>query len=169
MDVTRDRHIEQLCDIGASELLFPADAFRADMVGQPPTLTTVQTLAERYDGSFEATARRYASLSDVPTMLIGLELATAPRNPTAAPALRVQWVHATQRWPFIPQHKSTPDHSPFGRALAGEIIDEIADITEPACQPLNGVRISAQACPYTDSQGQRRERVMALLTRPKKR
>lgn len=167
VDVTRDRHIEQLCDIGASELLYPAEPFRADMAGRPPTLTTVHALAERYDGSFEATARRYTSLYDVPTMLIGLELATAPRHPTAVPALRVQWVHATGGWPFVPQHKSVPDDSPFGRALAGEIVDEISDITEPACQPLRAVRISARVCPYTDSYGQRHERVMALVTRPK--
>lgn len=168
-DITqlRDASLEELCDIGAAELLFPRDAFLEDLAGNAPTMRLVEELADRYDGSLEATARRVVSLHPEPIMLVALEPACKPSEPHAQPVLRVQWAQATDRgsWPYVPKHKSVSDDSPFGRALDGELVGEIAPL-----HALTGggqtelVRINAGLYPYTDDQGEPHMRVLALIT-----
>lgn len=163
---SRDLHLETLCDVGASELLLPAAAFRNDTAGRPATLDTVEEMADAYQASLEATGRRYVSLATDPTLLLGLEIATAPRAPLAAPRLRVRWRVAAGKWPFIPKHKSAPDDSPLVRAAAGEVIDEITDVIGLSQQPMRSVRLSAHLYPYFDQEGCRHMRVIALMTIP---
>ncbi len=165
-DLTRVREpgLEVLCDVGAAELLFPRAAFRADLAGNAPTMHLVEYLADRYDGSLEATARRVVSLHAEPTLLIALAPARKPSEPYAEPALRVQWVQAAGRWPFVPKHKSVRDDSPFGRALEGEPVDEITSLDTLINPATERVRVSARLYPYTDDQGEQHMRVLALIT-----
>ncbi|MFI5893775.1 ImmA/IrrE family metallo-endopeptidase [Actinoplanes sp. NPDC051513] len=161
----RDVGIETLCDLGAAELLFPRATFKADIAGNGATVRLVEDLADRYDASLEATARRLVSLRAEPTMLLILEPACKPSQPDAEPALRVQSVKSNDRQRlYLPKHKSVSDDSPFGRALGGESVDEITSLQNVATHKTTRVRISAGQYPYTGSRGERHMRVLALIT-----
>lgn len=160
----RNRDVEALCDLGAVELLLPRRPFSEDLVGNPPTLGLVEALADRYEASLEATARRVVTLRSEPTLLIALEPACTLREPGAEPKLRVKWVQASGRWPFVPQLKSVPADSPLARPLLGEIVDEGGNITGLASDTITNVFVSARLLPYTDDQGEQHMRVLALIT-----
>jgi Zn-dependent peptidase ImmA (M78 family) len=163
-DRIRDRDLEGLCDLGAVELLLPRTHFAEDLAGNPPTLDLVEALADRYDASLEATARRIVTLRPQPTMLIALEPASKPAAPGAEPQLRVQWAQASGKWPYIPKHKSVPDDSPLAQPLLGEVVDEPGDLAGLTKDLISNVHISARLYPYGDDQGKRHMRVLALLS-----
>lgn len=160
---SRERRLEALCDLGAAELLFPRPAFRDDTAGVVPTLPLAERLAERYDASVEATARRLVGLRS-PALLIALEPACRPRALREEPKLRVQWVHLSGSWPFIPRHKSVPADSLLARPLAGERVEESATLVGLTADPIRDVRISASLYSYTDADGTQHDRVLALIT-----
>jgi hypothetical protein len=161
----QDHALETLCDLGAAELLLPRTMFLDDLAGNTITLDLVEQLADRYDASLEATARRVVTLHPQPTLLVALELARKPTQPFAKPALRVQWKHSGGDWPFVPRHKSVADDGIFGRALRGEIINEIAPLGELTNPEISRAFISARLYPYYDDQGEYHMRVLALITR----
>ncbi|MFG2056138.1 ImmA/IrrE family metallo-endopeptidase [Micromonospora sp. NPDC048930] len=162
-------HLETLCDLSAAELLFPSSPFLSDLAGNTRSMRLVEALADHYDGSLEATARRLVSLHPESTMLVALEPACKPSDPHAQPVLRVQWVHASGRWLFVPKHKSVPDDSPFGRALDGDRVEETASLGILVNSATDPIHISAGCYPYTDHRGEQHMRVLALITpaRPK--
>ena len=67
-----DSEVERLCQIGASELLFPAFAFAPRLAKRGLSLGTVIALHEEFDASLEATARRTVELTDERTMVLFL-------------------------------------------------------------------------------------------------
>jgi len=156
--------LEALCDIGAAELLLPRTWFTADMVGNEATLDVIEALADRYDASLEATARRLVTLHPGPALLVAFEPARKPSAPTAEPALRVQWVHINGPWPYVPRHKSVPGESVFGRALDGEPVEELASLSILTSASTEVVHVSSRLYPYADSQGKQHKRVLALIT-----
>jgi hypothetical protein len=156
-----NRPLEQLCDLGASELLLPRQHFAQDLADMAFGLQGVIELANRYEASLEATARRAVMLATRPTMLVVLEEINKPRDSIGAPPrLRVRWSCASGAFPFVRRYKSVAAHSPFGRALHGEIVNEITDIDEICTERLQDARISARLCPYGPN---RRRRVLALI------
>jgi hypothetical protein len=156
--------VEELCDLGAVELLFPQDAFRADMLGNRPTMQLASMLATRYEASLEATARRIVTLHECPAMFIVMEVASKPSAPREAPKLRVMSVHAKGDWPFVPRHKSVATHSPLAKPLAGETLSEDGRLTGLTDAPLTGVHVSAVPAPYTDGFGLEHMRVLAMIS-----
>jgi hypothetical protein len=158
--------VEELCDLGAVELLLPREAFLADVAGSPPTMEMASRLATRYEASLEATARRIVTLHERPAMLIALEVAPKPSAPRGEPKLRVQSVHASGGWPFVPRHKSVPAGSPLARPLSGEAVSETGTVTGVAGVPLVAVHLSAVPAPYTDGSGREHMRVLAIISHP---
>lgn len=156
--------LEALCDIGAAELLLPRRWFTADTAGNPATLDLVEALADRYDASLEATARRLVTLHPGPALLVAFEPACKPTAPAAEPALRVQWVHANGPWPFVPKHKSVCDDSVFGRALGGQSAEELVPMSTLVPNSTELVHVSSRLYPYADHQGEQHMRVLALIT-----
>jgi hypothetical protein len=165
----RDRALEQLCDLGAAELLFPRAPFLDDLTGNPVTLDLVEHLAERYDASLEATARRVVVVHPQPTLLLALEPACKPSQPRAEPVLRVQWHYAGGEWPFVPRHKSVPHNGVFGRALRGELVNETASLGDMTNPTISRAFVSAALYPYYDDNGVNHMRVLALVTRTNSR
>jgi hypothetical protein len=159
-----------LCDLGAAEFLFPRLPFREDTAGSVPTLPLAEQLAERYGASVEATARRLVTLRG-PALFLVLEPACRPRGPREEPKLRVQWVHLSGDWPFVPRHKSVPADSILTRPLTGERVEETVTLTKLTAVPIQDVRVSAGLYPYTDGHGTEHMRVLALITptRPSRR
>jgi hypothetical protein len=164
------RNLEALCDLGAAEFLFPRQAFCEDTAGSVATLPLAEQLAERYGASVKATARRLVTLRG-PALFLALEPACRPRGPREEPKLRVQWVHLSGGWPFVPRHKSVPADSLLARPLTGERVEETATLTGLAAAPIQDVRVSAGLYPYTDGHGTQHMRVLALITpaRPSRR
>lgn len=163
-----DSVVEWLCDVGASELLFPTKFFAPDVASSEFGFGAVEGLAGVYDASFEATARAYVSHAPDEMLLLILEHSLKPsqfEDPTAAPKLRVQSFHPGGCWPFIRIYKSVSPDSPFGRALNGEVIDERTDIRDVAAEILEGVHMTAKVYPYRDEEGREHRRVMALIRR----
>lgn len=166
----RGRRLEKLCDLGAAEFLFPYSAFREDTANSVPTLLLAERLAERYDASVEATARRLVSLRG-PALLLALERTCRPRAPREEPKIRVQWVHLSGDWPFVPRHKSIPADSPLARPADGDRVEESVTLIGLAASPIRDVRVSAGLYPYTDGDGIKHDKILALVTpdRPARR
>jgi hypothetical protein len=60
------RKFENLCDIGAAELLLPYDEFHADLQKAHPVLSHTSELSQRYVASIDATMKRMLDLTDHP-------------------------------------------------------------------------------------------------------
>lgn len=160
-------NIEGLCDVVASELLFPRCLVDADLAQAAFGLDTVDELVDRYDGSYEAAAHRFVNLWPEDTLLLVLEPGFRKGeadDPEAVPKLRVRSAHAQGAWPFIPKNKSVSEASPLVRALNGELVDERTTLDD-VCAPLEGVDVSARLMPYSRD-GEIVDRVLALYRRP---
>jgi hypothetical protein len=166
---------EQLCDLGAAELLLPRLQFLQHCPLQP-TMDDALALAESFEASVEATALRIAMLCEGPAAMVVLEPRLKPsevraierrqREPTLpgmprpivpTPALRVNKTMA-KGLPFIPKHKSVDLSSPFGALLERESIDYVGTTGLIPGQ----LRVSARRLPVL--YGERTvNRVVALL------
>lgn len=131
-----DRELEQLCDIGAAEILLPADDFASDLAVFGCTLEAVSALRERYQASREAVVRRMVQLGPGETAAVFLEYRLKPSENAAMrqlsfrgmentpqPKLRIAYAVPSERFTvFLPPHKSIPDDSCVYRALeSGEV------------------------------------------------
>jgi hypothetical protein len=164
--------IEVLCDVGASELILPRRLVAPDLAGADFGLQTVFDLADRYDASLHATAHRFVDLWPEDLLFVVAEVGFKPSDasdPLAEPALRVASSWTSGAWPFIRKHKSVAEGDPLMRALQGELIDEAAVLSGISAEPVEGVSISARLCPFTDAQGVRHDRVLALYRRARAR
>ena len=164
--VTDPHGVEQLCDLAASRLLLPTSLFEPDVRASVFAISSIVELADEYEASLEATARRYVAVRKAATALLILRPVQKPTQygSDAQAQLRVTATATTGAWPFIPRFKSVQPDGPFARALDGELVHEMALLTDvfKAPQP---VEVSAQLFPYR-SAGQLEMRVLALLRRP---
>jgi hypothetical protein len=157
--------LEVLCDVAASELLYPRHLVERDLARADFGLETVVALADDYDGSLESAGHRFVSLWSEDTLMLVLEpgLRREEEGTDASPKLRVRSVHAKGAWPFIPHNKSVEADHPLGRALLGELVHEKGQL-EGLCSSSPEVELSARLVPY-GRDGERVDRVMALYRR----
>lgn len=160
--------VEGLCDLGAAEFILPAEMVRRDLAHADFGLDTVEALCERYDASLQASAHRFVGLWAEPTLLIVLGVQTKPserHDSSAPPKLRVSYALGQGGWPWIPKHKSVAEDDPLQRALAGERIEGHSSLTGLGIDHDAPIHISARLCPYSDLEGVRHDRVLALYRR----
>lgn len=157
----RDRN-EQLCDLAASEMLLPGRHVAAALADLDFGLDAVEVIAEDFDASLEATARRVTSLAEEPTLFIRLELRTKPSDPAGKPKLRVASSLATGKWPFIPAHKSVGAAHVLNECLEGGEVRGVSDIDGLCGSAFGDVELHARSYPFTDSEGEPHVRVLAL-------
>jgi hypothetical protein len=160
-----ERSLENLADIGASELLFPRTEFEGDLSGNRLDFDLVEDLSDHYDASLGSTAFRTVSLAPADAILICVEPGTKPSEPDGKPLPRIRWSKTKGDWPFIPRFKSVPEGSPIHRALCGELVDEITGLHGITSSPIDDVDISCRLYPYTDQVGDIHHRVLCLATR----
>ncbi|MHB8341427.1 MAG: ImmA/IrrE family metallo-endopeptidase, partial [Mycobacteriales bacterium] len=160
-DQASDRNVELLADVAASEFLLPRRHVTADLLDAPFGWDTISEVADAYEASLEATARRYVALAPGPAILITLKPATSKAN--SRPTLRVANRTFTGDWPYIPINKSVPDDHPLGMAAREVAVDEVTDLCCLTGTP-SPVTLSARLCPYYDNQGRQIMRVLALAT-----
>lgn len=74
VDLSLDAHkrFENLCDLGAAELLMPVENFTEDMPPSPPLVQDILRLSQLYFASMEATVRRVVDLSPHPCAAVFL-------------------------------------------------------------------------------------------------
>lgn len=155
--------LEALCDQGASSLLLPKKYLRADLRDAKFGIETLMEVAETYEASLEASGHRIVDLAPYPTLFVVLEVNLKPSefgHPRAEPKLRVRTARSRGNWPFIPTHKSADAHSPLGRALQGEVVQERTIFDELSREPVPDVEVSARVVPHNG-----RQRVLALYRR----
>jgi hypothetical protein len=140
--------VEGLCDHGASELLLPRKYFEPELLASGLTVSAVTELAPRYEASLEATGIRAVDLWPAPAAFLVFRNKLKPSEigkPDAEPKLRLDWSHSSGPMPFLRQHKSVSDGSPFADAYQGEIVDRAATLTDLTGDPDQFFEISARA------------------------
>jgi Zn-dependent peptidase ImmA (M78 family) len=154
---------EILSDAGASALMFPRRSFRADLKAAVISPEAVTWLSARYDASMEATMRRIVDYSSSPSVMVVFEKGCRPSQGAGEdPKLRVQYAHASGRWPFIPRHKSVSDRGPIVEALAaGRAAGRVDGLDGLVSAPAAWV--SALDGSYVDRSGTLHERVVAIF------
>jgi len=139
-----DDLIEALCDVGASELLFPLPWFAADAARLAGTAEGILSLARQYGASPEATIRRLVDVSPSPcaavflawklkpvqerrfagtrgqTCMFGIDPAADAR---ALRGLRVDYCVSSESFRagglFVPEDKSVPNSGVIYEAASG--------------------------------------------------
>lgn len=155
--------IEQLCDVAASELLMPFAFASQSVRDRGPTLSAAVEIADSCETSVEAAAGRVVDVSSTPTMLLHLEVMSAPRHPEAEPVLRVKYAYGQGPWPYVPRYKSISATNPIQRALEGEVVDDVTTLMD-LCKDPRPVRVSAQIVPWRNPEGRVHQRVLVLVT-----
>ena len=125
--------LEQLCHLGASELLLPVEEFLENAAGRGPGMRAAEELGQVFNASVEASLRRLVDLSEDACCLYWLSERLKPKEerqegpefdfglPGPKPKLRVDYHVPSQSWKgFIPKHKSIPDESGLYKILKGE-------------------------------------------------
>lgn len=119
--------VEQLCQIAASEFLMPHKAFQAEMEVRRVSLCSILELAELFNASPEATARRFVDISTArlvaafaamkwkPTELASLQQPALDLVGFDAPPMKMRMSYAAGSPAcgplFLPPDKSLPDNS----------------------------------------------------------
>ncbi|HEY8548302.1 MAG TPA: ImmA/IrrE family metallo-endopeptidase [Acidimicrobiales bacterium] len=159
------RDVEALCDLAASEILLPSRLFGRDALAGAFGFAGLERLAQRYEASLEATARRYVDARPEPTALLLLSVRHRPsdRRNLQPPRLRVDYAHCKGEWPYFLPSKSVTTGDPLDRAAGGEDISERCTFSGICDRPVT-VDIEARYCPIVVD-GEERRRVVALLRR----
>jgi hypothetical protein len=136
---------EELCDLGAAELLLPRRFFVADAAATNFGLQAVENLAGTYGASIQATAVRAVDLAEGPAALLVLSFGLKPVQQGRGDArLRLEWAHTQGAWPFALKHKSVHPGSVLLRAWRNEPVDVIATLDELFASPIGPLEISAR-------------------------
>lgn len=155
--------VELLCDAGASEFLLPKAFFIDDLTAGDFSIKLLEDLADLYEASLEATAYRLVDFWPEDVAFLSLEVRNKPRDhPGAAPVLRVNAMRGRGPFPWVPRHKSV-DLGSLTAAVEGETIDERVGGIELHGRDLGPGHLVAKAYPYTDQEGNMRQRVLALV------
>lgn len=162
---SQDLDLESLCDLAAGQLLFPPRLFVPDSRASSFGLNGLEELADRYEGSLEATGHRFVATWTEPSALLVLTVRQKPteRGSSAPPKLRLDSAHPEGNWPYFLKHKSVLPNDVFDRALQGEIVGETTFIRGICTQPVKA-EVHAQIYPLAIG-GVRQPRVIALARR----
>jgi hypothetical protein len=170
-----DRELEQLCDVGAAEILLPVEDFVNDLGVCGLTLEAVAALRERYQASREAVVRRMVQLSAEETAAVFLEYRLKPSekaamrqlsfvgmNQAPQPKLRIAYSVPSERFTvFLPTHKSIPDDSCVYRALESGDVESAEE--NWGVNGLAPCRVEAMSMPVGDD-AEASLRAVALLS-----
>lgn len=161
--------LEALCDVGAGELLLPRRLLLPELEAADFGMQTICDVSDAYDASLQASGHRIVDLWPEDAMFLVAEVQNKPTErstPTAPAKLRVTYAWRRGSWPFILPFKSVTEGDPLARALAGELVDEMATLTTISAREVEGVHVSARFCPFVDARGTEHRRVLAVYRRP---
>ena len=78
-----EHELEYLCDVGAAQILLPAEEFESGLAVSGSTLCAIPGLRERYQASREAIVRRMVQMSSERTAAVFLEYQLKPSEKAA--------------------------------------------------------------------------------------
>jgi len=154
-----ESEVEQLCQIGAAELLMPVSDFMDDLRRVRFSMRSVKELSTRYTASREAVLRRMVQLGDRPAALVFFSLRLSPNEQKAtkrprllkdldnpAPKMRILYAVSSPNFPvYLPPHKSVPNKSCVYSAVEADKV-----VAQRECWELNGFgewQVEAMALP----------------------
>jgi hypothetical protein len=120
---------EQEANSFAAAMLFHGDRFRVDANSHPISAKTVKELAETYQASYEATARRLVETNLRPCMLIGYAKAKSDRNIDLGfvPRWRIQYTVASPEFAIRYFNDVSGDTED---PLVGRVVQEKTDVAD---------------------------------------
>jgi hypothetical protein len=106
------KKFENLCDVGAAELLMPHEEFSRDLGGGDMGLTYMDRLRSRYVASIEATLKRMLDFTEHPCAAVFLTDETFKNFPAIRGQMRVQWMWKSKSFKgYLPQGTLAPKNS----------------------------------------------------------
>jgi hypothetical protein len=152
---------EAMCDAAASELLLPAAHVAAKLKGAPFALSTADAIAEQFEASFEASARKMVGMWAEPCALIRLERIDDP----AAGEARFAVVSSHSGAQLFQMRRGVlPRTHPVHAAGADATLENGAAIKHICNAAAGSMELHARSYSFCDPQGERHERV-AILAR----
>jgi Zn-dependent peptidase ImmA (M78 family) len=110
--------VETLCDMAASEFLFPGPWFDDDVASMQGTSSEIVALAQKYKASPDATVRRFVELRDHPHAVIFFRWKLKPTERRAADAKNQRYLFGTEPG-SRPQRKLRVEYSIANQAFDG--------------------------------------------------
>lgn len=138
--------VEQLCQVGASELLMPSSDVEEVLAGEAGYLDAAGRMGSRFEVSLEAATRNLVDLSNGGSAMVVLKKMHKPaerrdpiqhclpglESPLPEKRLRVFYSWTSRPWEdrFFPQYKSVPESSVAYTALDSQSYHEVFSGTE---------------------------------------
>lgn len=159
-----NRHLENLADIGAAELLLPKRFLQPIFADLAFDMGAVKDVADRHHASLDATLRRLLHLTDRHAIVVDLRRSTLPDGSTTTTIHRV---FSNSEWcPVAPlqlRGERVPASHPINHVLDCAQAADVVDLSflRTATRTAN---ISAMSDPYIDIEGRTVTRSLVLAT-----
>lgn len=162
--ILNNRHLENLADIGAAELLLPRRFLQPIFADLAFDMSAVKDVADRHHASLDATLRRLLCLTNRHAIVIDLRRSVLPDGSTISTIHRV---FSNSEWcPVAPLQlhgKSVPSTHPINEVLGHAEASDIVDLSLlQTATPT--AHISAISDPYIDNEGRTVMRSLVLAT-----
>lgn len=159
-----NRHLENLADIGAAELLLPRRFLQPIFADLAFDMGAVKDVADRHHASLDATLRRLLQLTNRHAIVIDFRRSVLPHGSTVTTIHRV---FSNSEWcPVAPlelRGKSVPTAHPINDVVGcAEAVDLVDLSFLHTATPT--AHISAMSDPYIDNEGRTVMRSLVLAT-----
>lgn len=132
-----DDLIETLCDVAASELLFPSPWFSARVQATAPCAAALAALADACQASRDATIRRYVELSNAPLAGVFFSWKLKPTESRKVKRDARQTPMFADFVPLAPQPMLRIDYAIINDAFASDCVDHLPkDKSVPSDGPI---------------------------------
>lgn len=159
-----NRHLENLADAGAAELLLPRRFLEPVLAGLAFDMSAVKDVAARHHASLDATLRRLLRLTSRNALVLDLRRSTLPDGSATTTIHRV---FSNSEWcPIAPLQlhgKSVPPKHPINVVLGCAEADDVVDLSFLRTTSRTA-HISAVSDPYIDNEGKTVMRSLVLAT-----
>lgn len=159
-----NRHLENLADIGAAELLLPRRFLQPIFADLAFDMSAVKDVADMHHASLDATLRRLLHLTNRHAIVVDLRRSVLPDGSTNTTIHRV---FSNSEWcPVAPLQlhgKSVPSTHPINEVVGGAEAADVVDLSflQTATRTAH---ISAISDPYIDNEGRTVMRSLVLAT-----
>lgn len=163
--------LEQLCHVGAGELLMPVADFESAIAGRSPSMAVAEEMGRYFNASSEAALRRMVDLCGGDFILLWISERLKPTEEKnngaefnfgfAAPKRKLRVDYQFPWWrSFVPKHKSVPDDSMLYSVIRGESFE--ASTEDWSGLNLGNVRLEAVSSVHSEPES---KGVMVLVSR----
>jgi hypothetical protein len=159
-----NRHLENLADIGAAEMLLPRRFLQPIFADLAFDMSAVKDVADRHHASLDATLRRLLHLTNRHAIVVDFRRSVLPDGSTNTTIHRV---FSNSEWcPVAPLQlhgKSVPSTHPIHEVVGGAEAADVVDLSflQTATRTAH---ISAISDPYIDNEGRTVMRSLVLAT-----